>query len=245
MTRWHSGHGRGNQGGQYVSRLNAPLGFILDNSDLDGKVFSQTGGPSVWDVNSYTPILLAAANATTIPVAQTSRSFVKRDTVTKTNEVSGFVNAQYQFETRVPLLLKVGLDSQNRRVNNYQNSPRRWYGVIGSVLNTDLMPLSEFERQNASGSQRVAAFKPAAVSATLSNPALWYEDVNFNATAPYTSRRIMEEGVDSGYVQGDARFGKLRVIGGVRHERVSTETFTYFRARTTPIATQPDHYLRA
>jgi iron complex outermembrane recepter protein len=245
MTRWHSGHGRGNQGGQYVSRLNAPLGFILDNSDLDGKVFTQTGGPSVWDVNSYTPILLTAANTTTIPVPQTSRSFVKRDTVTRTNEVSAFVNGQYEFETRIPLLLKVGLDSQNRRVNNYQNSPRRWYGVIGSVLNTDLMPLSEFERQNANGSQRVAAFKPAAVSATLSNPALWYEDVNFNATAPYTSRRIMEEGVDSGYIQGDARIGKLRVIGGLRHERVSTETFTYFRARSTPIATQPDHYLRA
>ena len=174
-----------------------------------------------------------------------SRSFVKRDTVTRTNEVSAFVNGQYEFETRIPLLLKVGLDSQNRRVNNYQNSPRRWYGVIGSVLNTDLMPLSEFERQNAAANQRVAAFKPAAVSGTLNNPALWYEDVNFNATSPYTNRRIMEEGVDSAYVQGYARFGKLRVIGGVRHEWVATETFTYFRARSTPIAVQPDHYLRA
>ena len=245
MTRWHSGHGRNGQGGQYVSRLNAPLGFILDNSDLDGKVFTQTGGPSVWDINSYTPILLTAANTTTIPVPQTSRSFVKRDTITRTNEVSGTVNAQYQFDTKFPFSLKAGLDTQNRRVNNFQVSPRRWYGVIGSVLNTDLMPLSEFEVQNGSGGQRVAAFKPSAVSNTLSNPALWYEDVNFNATSPYTSRRILEEGVDSAYLQSDARFGKLRLIGGVRHESVSTETFTYFRARSTPIATEPDHYKRA
>ncbi|MBI2511994.1 MAG: TonB-dependent receptor [Opitutae bacterium] len=245
MTRWHSGHGLDGQGGQYVSRLNAPLGFILDNSDLDGKVFTQTGGPSVWDINSYTPILLTNANTTTIPVPQTSRSFVQRDTVTKTNEVTGTINAQYQFDTKYPLSLKVGLDSQNRRVNSYQVSPRRWYGVIGSVLNTDLMPLSEFEVQNGTGGQRVAAFKPSAVSNTLSNSALWYEDVNFNATAPYIGRRILEEGVDSAYIQADARFGKLRLVGGVRNESVKTETFTYFRARSTLISDQPDHYKRA
>jgi iron complex outermembrane receptor protein len=243
MTRWHSGPGRDRQGGQYVSRLNAPLGFILDNSDLDGRVFTQTSGPSIYDFTSYTPILLTAANTTTQPVAQTSRSFVKRDTVTRTNEVIGTINATYDFDTTFPVKLQVGLDTQNRRVNSFQVSPRRWYGVIGSVLNTDLMTISEFERQH--GGNRVAAFKPSAVSNTLSNPALWYEDVNFNATAPYTARRLMEEGVDSGYVQADARFGKLRVIAGVRQEDVSTETFTYFRARSTPVATQPDHYLRA
>lgn len=246
MTRWHSGAGRNGQGGQYVSRLNAPLGFILDNSDLDGQVFTQTAGPSVWDINSYTPIVLTNANTTTIPLPQTSRSFVKRDTITRTNEVTGTVNASYEFPTSVPFTLKVGLDTQNRRVNNFQVSPRRWYGVVGSVLNTDLMPISEFERQNGSNGQRVASFKPSAVSNTLSNSALWYEDVNFNATSPYTSRRILEEGVDSGYVQGDVRFfNKLRFIGGVRYEDVSTETFTYFRARSTLIATQPDHYKRA
>jgi iron complex outermembrane receptor protein len=245
MTRWHSGHGRDGQGGQYVSRLNAPLGFILDNSDLDGRVFTQTGGPSVWDINSYTPIVLTNANTTTIPVPQTSRSFVKRDTITRTNEVIGTVNASYEFDSKFPFTLKAGLDTQNRRVNSFQVSPRRWYGVVGSVLNTDLMPLSEFERQHATGGQRVAAFKPAAVSETLGNSALWYEDVNFNATSPYTGRRLMEEGVDSAYLQGDARFGKLRLVGGVRYEDVSTETFTYFRARSTLIANEPDHYKRA
>ncbi|MBA4138166.1 MAG: hypothetical protein C0518_12690 [Opitutus sp.] len=245
MTRWHSGHGRRGQGGQYVSRLNAPLGFVLDNSDLDGRVFTQTSGPSVWDINSYTPILLTNANTTTIPVPQTSRSLVKRDTITRTNEVIGTINATYDFDTKFPFKLQAGLDTQNRRVNSFQVSPRRWYGVVGSVLNTDLMPMSEFERQNGTGGQRVAAFKPSAVSQTLGNSALWYEDVNFNATAPYTARRLMEEGVDSAYIQGDVRFGKLRLIGGVRHEKISTETFTYFRARSTLIANQPDHYLRA
>ncbi len=243
-TTWWSGHGNEGQAGQYISRLNAPLGFILDNSNLDGRVFTQTSGPSVYNFANYTPIVLTAANTTTQPVPITSRQFVKRDTVTKTNEVSATVNATYDFDTKIPLKLKAGLDTVNRRVNNYPNSPRRWFGVVGTTLNTDLMPISEFERQH--GGTRLPAFKPSAVSRTLNDPTLWYEDVNFNATQPYTFRRIMEEGVDAGYVQLQAKlFGRLNVLGGVRHERVATETFTYFRARSTPIATQPDHYLRA
>lgn len=242
-TVWWSGHGNNGQAGQYVSRLNAPLGFILDSTDLDGRVFTQTAGPSVYDPANYTPIVLTNANTTTIPVAQTSRSFVKRDTVTKTNEVSANANATYAFDTRMPIVLKAGVDTINRRVNNYQNNVRRWYGVVGSVLNTDLMPISTFEQNNGG---RVPAFKPSAVSSTLSNTALWYEDVNFNATSPYTSRRLMEEGVDSAYIQASIKpLPKLTILGGVRHEWVDMETFTYFRARSTPIAVEPDHYKRA
>jgi len=243
-TTWWSGAGTDRQAGQYTSRLNAPLGFILDNSNLDGRVFTQTAGPSIYDFASYTPIVLAAVNTTTVPVAQTSRRFDVRDSLTRTNEVSATVNATYNFDTKFPLQLKVGLDSINRRVNSIPNDIRRWYGVVGSVLNVDLMPISRFEVQQGGG--RVAAFKPSAINQTLGNAALWYEDVNFNATSYYgIARRVLEEGVDAGYIQADARFGRLRVLGGVRHERVTTDTFNYFRARTTPIAVQPDHYLRA
>jgi TonB-dependent receptor len=221
------------------------LGFILDNSNLDGRVFTQTAGPSIYDFASYTPIVLTAANTTSVPVAQTSRRFDVRDSLTRTNEVNANVNATYDFDTKFPLQVKVGLDSINRRVNSIPNDIRRWYGVVGSVLNVDLMPISRFESQQGGG--RVAAFKPSAVNQTLGNAALWYEDVNFNATSRYgLARRILEEGVDSGYIQMQGRFfNRLTLLGGVRHERVTTDTFNYFRARTTPIAVQPDHYLRA
>ncbi len=244
-TTWWSGAGRDRQGGQYQSRLNAPLGFILDNTDTNGRVFTQTAGPDIYNFASYTPIVLTNANTTTVPVAQTSRIFTKRDTQTRTNEVSATVNATYDFATAIPLQVKAGLDTVNRRVNSLPVDTRRWYGVVGSVLNTDLMPLSEFEAQH--GGTRLPAFNPAAVSGTLGNSALWYEDVNFNATQPYgIGRRILEEGVDAGYVQFSSKlFGRLNVLGGVRHERVTTDTFNYFRARTTAIAAQPDHYLRA
>ncbi|MBL9203435.1 MAG: TonB-dependent receptor [Opitutaceae bacterium] len=244
-TTWWSGAGLNRQAGEYLARVNAPIGFILNNSNLDGQVFTQTAGPSVYAASSYSPIVLTAANTTTVPVPQTSVSFVKRDNYTRTNEVTANVNATYTFATAIPLAVKAGADTVNRRVNTAPNDTRRWYGVVGSTINADLMPISEFELQH--GGARLPAYKPSAISGTLSNTALWYEDVNFNATSPYgIGRRIMEEGVDSAYIQFQGKvLNRLNFLGGVRGEWVTTDTFNYFRARTTPIATEPDHYKRA
>ena len=106
-----------------------------------------------------------------------------------------------------------------------------------------LMPLTEFEHLN--GGPRLPVVDPAAVSTTLGNAALWYEDVNFTATQQYTNRRIMEEGVDAAFLQGSTKLGRFSALAGLRGEWVTTDTFTYFRARTTPIATEPDHFKRA
>lgn len=242
-THWDSGAGRSNQGGMLDMRTRDPIGFTLNNSDLNGRVFTQLSGPNVYDPASYTPFVVTAANTTTQPVPITSTAYVKRSTFTDTNEVTGTINATYTLDTATPIVLKAGLNSVNRRVNNRNMSPRRWYGVVGSVLTSTLMPLSEFEKQH--GGTRLPVFEPTAVDQSLSNPSLWYEDVNFTATQNYTNRRIMEEGINAAYVQGETRLGKLTVLGGVRAEHVKTETFTFFRARSTPIATQPDHFLRA
>lgn len=242
-THWNSGAGRKRENGTVSMRTRDAIGFILDYSDPAGQTFFPTGGASVYSAASYTPFVTANASATQA-VPQTSVVFNKRDTVTDTNEVTANVNAAYTLATALPVTLKAGLESVNRRVNNRQVFPRRWYGVVGSVLPTDgLMPLTEFERQN--GGRRLPVVDPAAISTTLGNSALWYEDVNFTATSQYTNRRILEEGVDSGYVQGTVRLGGLTILGGVRREWVATDTFTYFRARTTPVAAEPDHFKRA
>jgi TonB-dependent receptor len=242
-THWDSGAGREREDGTISLRTRDPIGFILDKSNRDGRVFTQTGGPSVYDIRSYTPYYTASTSATQ-PVPQTSVVFNKRDTITDTNEVSANVNATYTLETRIPITLKAGLDTVNRRVNSRQVYPRRWYQIPGTVLPTDgLMPLTEFEIQN--GGQRLPVLDPAAISTTLNNPALWYEDVNFTATSQYSGRYILEEGVDAAYLQGQAKLGRLTALTGARREWVNTEVFTYYRARTTPIAAEPDHFKRA
>ncbi len=243
-TVWNSSAGRRNEGGQLSMRTQQPIGFILDNSDLNGRVFTQTAGPSVYDAASYVSTLVANPSATQ-PVATTSTNLVKRDSENRTNEVSAYVNASYALDTRWPIVLKTGFDTQNKRVNFRNKNPQRFYAVPGTVLSGAYMPLTEFDRQNAPAGQRVPAFDPVDITKQLSNSAVWYEDVNFTAVQQYTTRRLFEEGVDAAFVQADAKFGRLRVVGGVRGEWVNVETFTFFRARTTPIATEPDHFKRA
>ncbi len=243
-THWDSGAGRQREDGTVALRTKDAIGFVLDNSNLAGKTFTWTGGADPYNIASYTPFVITAANTTTQPVPITSGVFNKRDTVTDTNEVTGTINVSYSLPTELPITLKSGLDTVNRRVNNRNVFPRRWYQNVGTVLpTTGLMPLTEFERQN--GGPRLPVVDPAAISTTLGNTALWYEDVNFTATQQYTNRRIMEEGVDSAYIQGQIKVGRLTALGGIRGEWVSTETFTYFRARTTAIAVEPDHFKRA
>ena len=242
-THWNSGAGTEREGGTVAMRTRDPIGFIFDYSDPRGKVFTQTAGPSVTDAASYAAFVTANATATQ-PVAQTSTVLTKRDTITDTNEVTANVNASYLLPVEHPITVKAGLESVNRRVNNRQVYPRRWYANVGTVLpTTGLMPLTEFER--AHGGARLPIVDPAAISTTLGNTAMWYEDVNFTATSQYTNRRIFEEGADSAYIQATTKLGRLTVLGGVRQEWVTTDTFTFFRARTTPIAAEPDHFKRA
>src|SRR3954465_15824451 len=70
-THWESGAGREREAGSIALRTRDPIGFILDKSDRDGRVFTQTAGPSVYDIRSYTPYYTASASATQ-PVPQTN-----------------------------------------------------------------------------------------------------------------------------------------------------------------------------
>ncbi len=230
QTHFDSGAGRARDNGELQLRTKDPIGFVLDYSNPHGKVFTQTAGPSVNDASAYTPFVVTAHNTTTQPIDQTSAVFLKRDSDSNTNEVSANVNAAYLLPTEYPITLKTGLDTINRRVHAWVPYTRRWYGVVGSVIptSTGLVPLTEYEIQQ--GGQRLPVFDPAAINTTLGNTALWTEDINYNAVEKYRTTRIMEEGVDSAYVQGSGKFGRFSVLTGVRTERVSTYTFFYVAA---------------
>jgi TonB-dependent receptor len=226
-----SNAGRHLEGGQLNLRTRNPIAFTLDNSNLDGVVFTQTPASaatdSVYNPASYQAFVVTNANTTTAPVAQTSNSFTQRSTFLDTQEWSGTINANYDFPTRVPFSIKAGLDTVNRTVDNRQINPRRWYMVSGTTLTgLPLMPLTEFEQNH--GGTRLPVFDPSAVVPTLSDTSKWYEDVYFNAVQRFTSKRYMQESVDAGYIQSQAKFfNKLTLLGGFRWEREDLETLTY------------------
>ena len=217
-------------GGQLTLRTKNPIGFILDNSNLNGRVFTQTPASlatdSVYDPNSYTAIVVTAANTTTAPVAQTQNRFDQRFTFLDTQEKSGNVNFTYDLPTALPLTFKAGWDWINHVNNNRQINPRRWYMVPGFTLTgLPLMALTEFEKNNGG---RLPVFDPHAVVPTLGNVAMWYEDVYFNAVQKLTSKRYMDETVHAGYIQSEFRpIKNLLLLGGFRWERENLGTTTY------------------
>ncbi len=239
-TRWHSAAGRDRQGGQLTMRADN-IGFVLDKSNLDGQVFTQTAGNSVWNPASYTSNIV----------------FTKRDTVTLTNEVTGSINAAYTLPTELPIVVKAGADSVNRRVNNFNVNPRRWNRNVdpnpapGSLSGAQiplsgyaLMELTPFEVKNGNG-QRIPVFDPVAVSKDLGDTSKWTEDLVYASQQPYTNRRIMEEGVDSVYLQANAKWGKLTILGGSRFEAVQVNTFNYIKKNATSATVEPDPFKRA
>ena len=234
-TRWDSNAGAQREGGQLNLRTKDPIGFILDNSDFDGRVFTQTAGPSVYDPASYTAFVTAAANTSTAPVEQTSVFLTKRFTVTETEEWSGNINASYELGLAVPVTVKAGFDTVNREVDARQIDPRRWYLRNGLFLSgLPLMPVTEFEENH--GGQRLPVFDPVAVSEQImgSGSANWYEDVYYNAVQKLTSKRYMQESVDSAYIQAQTKlFKKLTLLAGVRFEKADVETATYFNKAST------------
>jgi TonB-dependent receptor len=248
-----SNAGVNREGGQLTLRTKNPIGFILDNSNLNGRVFTQTAASaatdSVYDPASYTAFVVTAANTTTAPVAQTSNRFDQRSTYLDTQEKSGTVNFTYDMPTSLPLTLKAGWDRINHVNDNRQINPRRWYMVNGYTLTgLPLMALTEFEKNNGG---RLPVFDPHSVVPTLGDTTKWYEDVYFNAVQKLTSKRYMDETVDAAYVQGELRpIKKLLLLGGFRWEHEDVGTATYFNKASTNVGyvtslVESDPYKRA
>lgn len=230
-THADSNAGRNQEYGQLNIRTRNPIGFVLDNTNLDGRIFTQTAASAatdnVYDPNSYTSFVVTAANTTTAPVAQTSNRFDKRSTYLDTTERTGNLNAAYAFTGNLPMNLKVGVDRTTRTFNRQEINPRRWYQVAGTTLTGfPLMALTEFEINH--GGQRLPVFDPTDVSRRLNDAAFWYEDVYFNAVQKFTNRRYFKETVDAGYIQGDIRpLKNLLLLGGVRWEKTDVSTLSY------------------
>ena len=248
-----SNAGIGQNGGQLTLRTKNPIGFILDNSNLDGRVFTQTqpsaATDSVYDPASYQAFVVTAANTTTAPVAQTSNRFDQRSTFLDTQEKGGVVNFTYDLDTSMPITLKTGWDHLNHVNDNRQINPRRWYMVNGYTLTgLPLMAETEFEINNGG---RLPVFDPHAVVPTLSDATKWYEDVYFNAVQKLTSKRYLNETLDAEYIQGEIHPTKrLLLLGGFRweHEDLNTATYINKAASNTGYVTtlqESDPYKRA
>jgi len=234
-THWDSGSGRNQEGGALNIRTSTPIGFTLNNSDLNGKVFTQTSGADIFDANSYKPTTNGSTNYI----------LTKRKTLADTTETSFRFDATYNFDTQYPLSIKTGFDYLRRVVDQGKGRDRRWTRVVGApALSGPLVPITRFETVNLDG-RRLPLYQVAAFNSELSDPALWTEDLTYAAARPWISRRWMREVVPAAYVQTQGQFKNLTVLGGVRFEKVDMNAYTYFKRLSTTPAQEPDVYKRA
>jgi iron complex outermembrane recepter protein len=231
-THFDSGSGKigdAKASGGQITMTVPTIGFIFDKSDLDGHVFTQTAGASVYDVRSYTSAIV----------------LTKRDSISDVPEVSANANAALTFARPFPSTLKTGFSFRRRGWETHQRDPRRWNRVAGAgPLPEVFTPLSAFDIRQ--GGPRIPAVDVRAISIDeLSNPRLWSEDIVYRAQQKYVSNRNAIEEIGAGYVRLTTKIKRLGVTGGVRIEHTEVDGYTWLKFRSTTVAQEPDPFKRA
>lgn len=186
------------------------LGWSLDWRDRDPNepLFAQTTGASVYSPASYTPDLNQH-------IEWSAPSTLKDGSVNFTKQFSG--GLPFKFKTGV----KYVINSQDQ-YREWENRTR-WTGptgiapFMGAHYNQDGNRYGPFPFLDFPGSGG-----PADI---LSSSNLSVSD--FDAYTNYVNSTAadaeFEERITAGYVQGDFRFGHLRVLAGLRFEQTDTE----------------------
>ncbi|MSU23280.1 MAG: TonB-dependent receptor [Opitutus sp.] len=209
----------GNAGGGVLQYSVPNVGWIFDRTaDAIRPTLTQTEGPSWFDIRNYGSALLVA-----------------RDSVREVNIFSANTNASYVLPAKFPATIKAGLlFSREERITS--TSDKRWNYTGPS--------LAKFVEPVTPSFSLLAAQRFPFVSASLAaqdvrdNPAQWIEDVYTDETLKFRSTNSLWETLGATYLQGQARFGALNLLGGVRAERARDSSKGFVQARVLSTTAQ-------
>jgi iron complex outermembrane receptor protein len=191
------------------------VGWMLDRtqSDLYPKV-TQTEGPDFTNPANFRP----AANGLTrsdFPSKQTVDEFT--------------ANVRYKLPIQVPAFLKVGAFRRDQTYSEVALN-RRWSYIGTSALPVDPSIVTWTSQRSGS---RIPQWQTSMfMSGDRPNDlSLWREDVYFNEQNKFTGSRYVNEVVNAGYIMGQVRFGRTGILGGVRTEETTSNSWGWVRAR--------------
>ncbi len=210
------GNGRDDEapGGEFTTTITG-VGWTIDRSgSSENPVFTQTSGPSIYDGANY----------------RSGQLFFRESSERNSRNLTFKGNASYALPTELEATLKTGVNFRSFRVEEVTNE-RRFNYAGTAPLSIFAAPggLNSYERR--SGLELPFAEATFVYQHVLDNPAMWREDLYFAEMRKFAGGRHVEENVSAGYVQGQARAGKLRLLGGVRLERTDVESFGYLPSR--------------
>ena len=191
------------------------IGWIIDRTgSLDFPLVTQTGGPDIYDINSYSG-----------GTAQQEIIDVINDTIDGSVDVSrdvGFFGRSVKISTGVRFI---------RRTFD-QNDYTRTYRYKGDSL-ADFV--GDFDMDFRLGITGLPVFDPNKYGKSLAEDSdAWeYEQYNTEASRRFGDR-YFEEDIYAAYAMGTMNIGDLSILAGVRFERTETSANGYRRSATEP-----------
>ncbi|OAM88089.1 TonB-dependent receptor [Termitidicoccus mucosus] len=189
------------------------VGWLVDKSGSEEYPrFVQTDGLSIYDPDSYKWVTLTTRNN-------------KRNT----DVYGGTINAKYALPIGIPAYIKTGYRYRRQKVEEINGTHRWYYGYNAA----NPFPLDPNYGIIVEGASDLPFYDTASVRRhqeenTVSSAAIgkWYQrqsDLEYDADQIYGGTRHVAEDVNAGYIMGQARFGSLGVLAGVRYEHTSVK----------------------
>lgn len=215
--------------GGSVTATIANVGYTIDMSEsVDYPLFTQTAGPSIYDIANY-------RNATLVQTGS------RRDA----NIYSLRADAKYNLRTSFPSYVKTGL-SLRRQDSKMRTRDDRSLTYIGpdGVANTPDDTLAPFlsslvlSHQFRLGPLPLLDVRKMARNLEA-NPSHWQENLYYAESRRYSGTNAVTEDVNAVYLMGNAKLGKLTTLGGVRYERTDVKSSAWVIARNRADITDP------
>lgn len=221
---------------RFEADLNAPVGYTIDQTGGgEFAKFTQTAGPSIYDIRNYTAGTALQRNGVRLAHNRSANLNLKR----KLN-VGG-----------LPAKLSAGgLWQSQQRGESGGNQSWRYAGPDGVIgLNAatgknddDLTRFLDpsIQRDPRLGMVGVPSFNLQTVGESLTNtPNQWIEDIYLRESQRLLNDRRVREDITAAYLMGQVQFGRLDVLTGVRFEQTDVESIGWVRPQTLASITDP------
>ncbi|HEY0966529.1 MAG TPA: TonB-dependent receptor [Opitutaceae bacterium] len=209
------------EGGSFTATVPA-VGYVIDmGASREYPQFSQTAGPSVYDIASYkTPTLIQTGS--------------RRDA----HIYSAKADLKYNLATKMPAYLKIGASLRRQDSDMVTRDDRSLVyvgpdGVAGNADDTLAPFLSDLVLSAEYNLGNLPLIDVKKLARNLEeNPAQWQENRYYQESRRYSGTNLVTEDVSAGYLMGNVRIGKLTALGGVRYERTEVESEAWVIQRT-------------
>ncbi len=209
-------------GGSFTATVPG-VGYVIDTSrSVEYPEFSQTAGPSIYDIANY-------RNGTLVQTGS------RRDA----HIYSAKADLKYDLSFNAPTYLKVGANfrRQDSDMRTWDDRSLTYVGPDGVANSADDTLAPFLSHARLSPEYKLGNLPLLDVRLLAQNlrdqPGSWRNNVYYAESRRYSGTNKVTEDVSAGYIMGNTKLGKLTALGGVRYEltEVNSKAWVIQRSR--------------